>query len=65
MGELMADGFRMLVTNSDLDFAQNDQVQITGESHILLVENVTQEIDERDNNGLRGNPRYVKRIHVQ
>ncbi len=65
MGDLMPDGQRYLVTSSDLDFQMNDYVQVATEKQMLMVEEVISEIDVISNNGLRGNPRYTKRLLVK
>lgn len=65
MGDLMGDGERFLITNSDLNFKQNDFVKINGETKTFTIEGVTEEIDENDKNSLRGKARYEKRLHVK
>lgn len=65
MGDLMPDGERHLVTSSDLDFQMNDYVRVATEKQTLTIEEVIAEIDSISNNGLRGNPRYQKRLLVK
>jgi len=65
MGDLMPDGQRYLVTSSDLDFQMNDYVKVATEKQMMTIEEVMAEIDANSNNGLRGNPRYNKRLLVK
>lgn len=65
MGDLMPDGERYLITTSDLDFKPNDFIKVRSEEKMLTIEHITYEVDHNDNNSLRGQPRYEKRLHVK
>jgi len=65
IGDLIGDGERFLITNNDLNFMQNDFVKVLGETKMLTIEGVVEEINEHDKNSLRGKPRYEKRLHVK
>ena len=64
IGQQVSDGHKFLVTQSDLVFRINDQVQI-GEDKLLTVEAVDTTLDPLDNNAMRGKPRYVKTLFVR
>ena len=61
-GQPVADGQRLLKTNSTLDFRTNDQVDVGGE--LLAVESVNLELGE-NLNSLRGGASYEKTLVVR
>jgi len=61
-GQPVADGQRLLVTESTLDFRINDALEIAGQR--LLVDNVQLEL-KGNMNSLRGAPSYIKTIVVR
>ena len=61
-GQPKADGDRVLITESNLDFRINDQVKINGQ--LLLIESINYTLKE-NKNSLRGAPSYFKQLGVK
>jgi hypothetical protein len=59
----MANGERVLETDSTLDFQMNDKVRIGGET--VLIQDFDSNTDDKDLNAMRGKPRNIKTILVR
>ena len=65
MGASMAlsNGERVLETDSPIEFKINQTVKIANET--LLIQNVNGNIDPKDLNSMRGNPKYIQFVLVR
>lgn len=59
----IANGERLLETDSPLDFKIEQLVRVGSET--LSVANVSQTVDDKDNNAMRGNPSYITTILIK
>lgn len=59
----MANGERVLETDSKLNFEQEQEVRIGNET--LGIYNINQIVDSSDLNSMRGNPKYITTLLVK
>lgn len=58
----LANGERLLETDSRIDFMQNAQVTIGGET--LRVKQTNSVVDRKDKNSMRGKPSYITTVLI-
>lgn len=65
MGESMpfADGYKIIETDSDIDFKQEHNIWINGVGYAIEDDDYIE--SDKDLNSMRGKPRYIKKMLVR